>query len=273
MTIRQVVGIHGVPRSGTSWLSQLINSEPKVLMKFQPLFSYSLKDYLDENSDLNTIEKFYQLMIQNMTDKFLNMKDSEIHKNYPYFEKSNPELLVFKQVHHHYLLKHLLSTDLRLKLILIVRSPFAVLSSWKNAPKEFRLDWDFYKEWRFGELKNKDKRENYFGYAKWKEATNLFLELAEIYPERVKLVNYSDLLDDTYEHLLTIFNFIGIPEVGQQSLNFIKSSGGRNDTDPNSVYKSKKIDDEWKYMLPLEVIEKINSDSEFIKLNNIFKWV
>ena len=40
------VAIHGVPRSGTSWIGEIINSSPNVLYKFQPLFSYALKDFL-----------------------------------------------------------------------------------------------------------------------------------------------------------------------------------------------------------------------------------
>ena len=38
---KHIVGVHGVPRSGTSWLGQILNASKKVNFKFQPLFSYA----------------------------------------------------------------------------------------------------------------------------------------------------------------------------------------------------------------------------------------
>ena len=42
------IAIHSVPRSGSSWLGQILNSSLKVCFRFQPLFSYAFKDYLNE---------------------------------------------------------------------------------------------------------------------------------------------------------------------------------------------------------------------------------
>lgn len=48
----------GVPRSGTSWLSQIFNSHPSIVMRFQPLFSFGHKGRLSENSSESDIALF-----------------------------------------------------------------------------------------------------------------------------------------------------------------------------------------------------------------------
>ncbi|MDH5934310.1 hypothetical protein, partial [Vibrio splendidus] len=53
------VAIHSVPRSGSSWLGEIINSSPQVNYSFQPLFSYEFKSYLNENSSLENINNFF----------------------------------------------------------------------------------------------------------------------------------------------------------------------------------------------------------------------
>ena len=44
------VAIHGVPRSGTTWLGSIFDSSPNVIYRNQPLFSYAFKSYLSEHS-------------------------------------------------------------------------------------------------------------------------------------------------------------------------------------------------------------------------------
>ncbi len=54
------IAVHGVPRSGTSWLSEIFNSSPRVLFKYQPLFSYVLKDFLNPGSSREEIGAFFE---------------------------------------------------------------------------------------------------------------------------------------------------------------------------------------------------------------------
>ena len=56
----QYVAIHSVPRSGSTWLGQIFNSHPKVNFRYQPLFSYAFKDYLNEASSSEDIEAFFK---------------------------------------------------------------------------------------------------------------------------------------------------------------------------------------------------------------------
>ena len=127
--LSHIIGIHGVPRSGTSWLAQIVNSHPGVLFKFQPLFSYGLKNRINEMSSKEEILSFYEDMVASQ-DTFLNMKDPRIHKNYPsFFKNQHPDFLIFKQVHHHFVLENMLSKDKALKMIFVVKETFCIKKS------------------------------------------------------------------------------------------------------------------------------------------------
>ena len=77
-------------------------------------------------------------------------------------------------------LETLLKEDTDFRLVGIVRNPMATLWSWKNAPNEFKKDWNFETEWQNANLKNQGLEENFYGYMKWKEVANLF-ELLKTY--------------------------------------------------------------------------------------------
>ena len=68
------ISIHSVPRSGSSWLGQILNSSEKVCFRFQPLFSYAFKDYLSEKSSKKDIVSFFEKIAQS-DDDFLLQTD------------------------------------------------------------------------------------------------------------------------------------------------------------------------------------------------------
>ena len=72
------VAIFGVPRSGTSWLGQIMNSSPNVAYRYQPLFSYAFKDYLDEQSSAEDIQHFHEELLTT-EDEFVTQKYNIIH--------------------------------------------------------------------------------------------------------------------------------------------------------------------------------------------------
>lgn len=266
-TFQKNIGIHGVPRSGTSWLAQIFNSHPDVKLKFQPLFSYALKNAINEHSSINEILDFYTKMWSNEEDLFLNMKDPVIHRNYPKFQKSNnPKYLIFKQVHHHYVIENLLNKDKNIKFILIIRNPLAVLNSWKNAPKEFNTTWNFNEEWRYAKKKNANLKENYFGFEKWKETTLMFLKLKEKFKDKIYILSYNKLISDTPKEVELLFNFAGIGELDNQTKDFIRNSKSIHHSDHNSVFKANANDNQWKNNLPENVVHQVTEEVKKIGL-------
>ncbi|MCK5013927.1 MAG: hypothetical protein KAS66_08905 [Candidatus Omnitrophica bacterium] len=93
---KPVIAIAGVPRSGTSWLGQIIDSSPDVVYRFQPIFSYAFKDAVNIDSNREDCERFFRGIYES-TDDFLLQTDKRKAGLYPTFEKkSNPEYLAFK---------------------------------------------------------------------------------------------------------------------------------------------------------------------------------
>ena len=154
------IAIHSAPRSGSSWLGQILNSSTKVCFRFQPLFSYAFKDYLNDKSSREDIVRFFE-NIAKSSDDFLLQKDKIDNEEYPLFEKdSNLTHIIYKEVRYHNILENLLTKDKDLKVIGLVRNPFAVISSFLNSPREFRKDlgWIEVEEWKLAEKKNNNKQ-------------------------------------------------------------------------------------------------------------------
>lgn len=264
-----VVGIFGVPRSGTSWLGQIFNSSPHVAYRFQPLFSYTFKGRLSEHSKTREIENFYQELLLTHDDFILQDKNANNKKN-PFFEKQEIGHLVWKEVRYHYVIENLLKNS-DTKIIGLVRHPCAVISSWANAPKEFNSEWDILEEWFFAKNKNLDKKEEYNGYNKWKEIAFAFINFQERFSDQFQLIKYEDLNDQTEVVVRKLFDFCNI-EWQSQTDQFIKNSKSITDNDPYGIFRKNQTNNEWENKLPMAIQQVILNDPDFISLNNFFKW-
>lgn len=254
------IAIHSVPRSGSSWLGQLINSHPKVSYKYQPLFSYVFKDYLGPSSSAEDILSFFNAIMISK-DAFINQTEGVDLGLVPEFYKA--KVLThscYKEVRYHYLLDNMLMQSPDLKLILLIRNPLAVLYSWFTAPNEFRTEqgWVFEDEWFRAYKKNLDKVEEYNGYEKWKEAALLFHQLHKDYPGQVFLINYRQLLKHTKQIVEQIFDFVDL-SMHEQTLQFISASQSVHHENAYSVFKKKTHDEDWK-QLPQPIIDYIRND-------------
>lgn len=262
--------IHSVPRSGSTWLGCIFDSSEKVAYKFQPLFSYAFKDFLDCSSTTEEINDFFK-RIKNSNDEFINQIEGKKSGIIPIFDKSpEPKHIVYKEVRYHNILKNLLEKDFDLKVIGLVRNPFAVINSWLKAPREFRVDlnWEELEEWRYAAKKNLDRPEEFYGFEKWKEVTLLFEELKIKFPKQFYLLNYDDLSANLEVSVLEIFDFCSI-EMTKQTLSFLRDSQKKNNNNPYSVYK-KKTSNEWKNSLNPIIIKKIFLD---LKDSSLEKYI
>lgn len=254
------IALHSVPRSGSTWLGNIINSHPEVCFKYQPLFSYAFKGYLDEDSSLKEVNRFYDEIIKSK-DEFINQKEGIENKIIPSFIKH--EIIThtcYKEVRYHNILENLLKVDKDIKVVLLIRNPLAVLYSWYKAPKEFKPEkgWLFEEEWLNAPKKNLNKIEEFNGYSKWKEATLLFHKLNFKYPNQVVLIKYSNLIKDTPKQIEKLFDFLNL-NVPSQTLDFITSSKSVNHSDAYSVFKQKQKDTNWQF-LPKHIISYIKRD-------------
>lgn len=256
---RNIVTIAGVARSGTTWLGEILNSSPDVAYRFQPLFSYAFKDRVGINSTREEYATFLQELYAS-NDPFLLQTDKREAGILPIFSKNDsPQFLVMKKARYHYLHIRFLNYFPNLKLLAIVRNPCAVLASWMSNPKEFPIGSDPWLEWRLGACKNQCKEENFFGFYKWRESTNIFLDLQAMFPERVRVVRYEDLVENPIGVTETLFNFVGLP-FSDQTKRFLDESGKRHTDNPYAVYKNKDVKDHWKQKLDSRIVIDIEQE-------------
>lgn len=255
----QVISIAGVARSGTTWLGEIMNSSPDVAYRFQPLFSYAFKDRVGINSPPQEYEAFLSELYAS-NDAFLLQTDKREAGILPRFAKHDaPRTLVMKKARYHYLHIRFLHYVPHLKLVPIVRNPCAVLASWMANPKEFPPGSDPWTEWRFGACKNEGREENFFGFYKWRESTRIFLDLQAMFPDRVRIVRYEDLVENPVRISKALFDFVGL-DFGDQTRRFLDESGKRHTDNPYAVYKHKGVKDHWKQTLDHRIAEDIEQE-------------
>lgn len=134
------LAIFSVPRSGSSWLGEIFNSSPRTVFRFQPNFAYSFPLTLNEDSGEKAIDHFHKELLDTQ-DPFVCDKISISSKEKEGFPKKNPNKLIWKETHFVFLAEILLKNS-DTKVIGLVRSPFATVSSWLKIPKEFDPNWN-----------------------------------------------------------------------------------------------------------------------------------
>ncbi|WP_415895617.1 sulfotransferase domain-containing protein [Neptuniibacter sp. PT34_22] len=254
------VAIHGVPRSGTTWIGEIINSSPCSIYKYQPLFSYKHKGFLTPESSTDRINSFFELLTK-CDDSFTGQTEQRLKGTLPRFKKKQISHIVYKEVRYHHILENLLQKTENLKLVLIIRNPLSVINSWLKAPREFRNDlgWLVEEEWQYADKKNLKKPEEFYGYERWKEATNLFLKLKAKSHDRVHIITYSQFLKSPKTETKKLFSFLDLSYSDQTEL-FLQDSTIKMNKDPYSVYKSDQSDNSWITELPSYIVEFIKSD-------------
>lgn len=254
-----IVTIAGVARSGTTWLGEILNSSPDVAYRFQPLFSYTFKNRVGINSSREEYELFLQELYAS-DDPFLLQTEKRETGVLPAFSKNDtPTVLVMKKARYHYLHIRFLNYFSNLKLLAIVRNPCAVLASWMSNPKEFPDGNTPWSEWRLGACKNQCKEENFFGFYKWRESTNIFIDLEATFPDRVRVVRYEDLIQNPISITESLFHFIDL-QFGEQTRCFLHESSSRHTDNPYSVYKNKEVRDSWKNKLDPRIVKDIEQE-------------
>lgn len=264
------VAIHSVPRSGSTWLGSIFDSHSEVLYKFQPLFSYAFKEALTVDSTKEEIENFFN-ELANSKDDFLDQSEAKLKGIVPEFEKRGPSCIVYKEVRYHYIIETLLKEHDSVKVVGLVRNPLSVISSWLNAPKEFRKDlgWSVEDEWKNAPKKNLGKDEEFNGYEKWKEVALIFHELKTKFPNRFYLLEYSQLLKRPIESVEKLFEFTGL-EMQKSTIDFLLNSTGKSTDDAYGVYKEKSKDNQWENNLPQNIISYIIRD---LKNTNLEQYI
>lgn len=231
-----VIGLHGAPRSGTTWIAQIFNSAPEVAFRFQPFFAYAFRPRVDAARTPEDLDAVLRDIAVTEDDFILQRGERRLAERELAFEKAAPQRLAYKEVRYHHLLPMLMRIP-RFTGVGIVRNPFDVLSSWANAPREFDAGWDFAAEWRWAGAKNGGRVEEFYGYEGWKRAARTFEQMAAEHPGRFHILDYDAVVRDPAAEMAALFERLGL-SFGAQTQAFIKSSTSTPDSDPYGVFRS-----------------------------------
>lgn len=247
------IAIFGCPRSGTSYLGQILNYSEKVTYRYQPLWSYEFKDFFfkkkinDKNVKLFH-EKLYQAKSSYVLTSLRNTKKKLTH-------------LVWKEVRYHNIIKKLLKTHQLNNIIYIFRKPEAVINSWYDAPGEFKKNWNIYNEYFYAKKINK-KKYDYYGLFKWIKSGKEILKLNN---KKIIFICYEDLEKNPSKLIKKLFSKININYTKKINI-FINKTKKRTSLEQYSIYKKKS-----KMKLPIEIYSKIIKNKKASKIYNNLK--
>jgi hypothetical protein len=256
-----VLSVHGAPRSGTSWLGQILNSHPAVAYRYQPLFAWAYRGRLTPDSTREEVHGLLADWLATQDDFVLQRGAARLGPTPEFAEKDRaPSLLVTKMVRYHHLLPVLFAHVPGLRVVGIVRHPCAVVSSFLRTPREWRAEWDADREWRSAPSKNQGRSEEYYGFERWKQLTERFLELAVEHPGGFLGVRYEALVADPLRQTERIFAFAGL-EVGPQTRAFLETSrSGRDLSHDHGVFKHPQVVNRWRDELDERIRHEIEEE-------------
>lgn len=262
--------IAGMPRSGTTWLSQIFASSPDVRLKFCPLFSYEFKNALDENSSAEDWDKLF-LAVYQTNSEYLDQNYLRKKGLVPTFidKRENPPHLFIKSTRYHNLVPQSLKLNNQIRFIHIVRNPCATIYSWLTNPNEFPQHADPMREWRTGRCRKNGPGE-FWGFDDWKKVTTQALQLVKLYPYRFKILRYEDLVQDTRQYTKEIFDYFEIP-YEKQTDDFIELSRSKHDDNKRSVFKNANLIEDWSRMLDPSVISTCLEELKGTELEQFLK--
>lgn len=252
----QVILLTGMPRSGTSWLSQIFDSSPLVRFRLSPLFSYEFKNSLNEDA---TPEEWATLLqrVYAANNDFMNQTQRRNTGQYPTFllKETAPPVLVIKDTRFHNLTLPMLKHVADLKVVSIVRHPCGAIHSWLTASREFPAQANPLQEWRTGQCRKTGYGE-FWGFEDWKAVTRLHLELAATMPEKFIIQRYEDLTKNASEETRKLFSFCGIT-CDTQTEEFLYRSQQESIEGEYAVFKKPETAERWRNELQSEVRDAI----------------
>lgn len=256
--INAPVFLLGMPRSGTTWLSQIFEYSPEVIVRLSPNYSYPLKNMLDENSTRADWERQLAAALDT-DDPFMTQNWRREKGELDWIEKdARVRQLVIKDTRFHELYLRGMELLPSSKCLFVVRHPCGHLNSWRKS-KEFPEGCDFRAEWRNGSCRKAEGPGEYWGFEDWKKITRLVLSAERKTPDRIKVFRYEDLVKETIRISEDLFNFVGLGLTSEVQ-DFLARSHARHDPNVFSVFRSPEVVDSWRYEFPEDITVEILSE-------------
>ncbi len=251
----------GMPRSGTTWLSQVFESSPDFVVRLSPPYAYAFRGQVTKASSPEDWRAMLSAAIESR-DRFVTQDWRRDTGELGAFNKdpARATRLAVKDTRFHDLYAAAMAALPAAKLVYIVRHPAAALWSWRNC-KEFPAEAKFEDEWRNGQCRKREGEGEYWGFDDWATLSAAYLDAAKAAPDRYHVVRYEDLVRRGAETAETLFAFCDMP-MRPETLAFLKDSQTRFDPRPYSVFKGGKSNDAWRSGFPEDILSVIEDETQ-----------
>jgi len=249
----------GMPRSGTTWLSQVFEAHPHVRVRLSPNFSYELKDRLHLQSSPSDWEAVLTKASESV-DPFLTQDWRRERGDLPrHASKKTAHRLVVKDTRYFSVYRAGMKQLPKAKCLYVVRHPGAVLNSWMESA-EFPEGASIEEQWRSGACRKEGGKGEFWGFEDWCLETRRFLKLQMVDPEHYRVFSYEQAVRKPEAVFKDLFAFIGIP-FHPAVLEFVERSHAVHIRDPYSVFKDpKRVLDGWKDSFPSSLLDVIHEE-------------
>jgi hypothetical protein len=253
------VWLSGMPRSGTTWLGQVIAAHPDARLKHCPLFSYEFKGRCNEFSTRADWQSFLGEVYETRGE-FLDQEHLRSKGLVPHFEQKNaaPGVLAIKSNRFHHLSHRIVELLPEVRWVAIVRHPCATIHSWLSNPTEFPSGADVGSEWRSGRCRKTAVGE-FWGFDDWVQVTLGQIQMASAFPDRVRLLRYEAIDRFPQEGVARLFSFLGLSEHPQVT-DFVRASKSSHSSNHRSVFKAPANSSRWRLELEPSIQAEIEGE-------------
>jgi len=248
------------PRSGGTWLAELLNCIPHSLLIDEPLnltnnralekLNFSWRQYIPENTDWNEAKTYFQHLF---SGKKIDHKYSKLN-----FSSLKAKSLIFKFIRAKGLLPFILKNfEFKYRPIVLLRNPYAIMASLKN---HHAFNYKF-REFEIPDSRYMDFLENDLAFLKslktneeqqlaWWCINNSILK--ESSSKDWILLNYEDLITNFTESMKLIFSNWSLPIPDSLWQNQFRVSSSSNKTE---ITTDNQLNG-WKHQLSKEEIDR-----------------
>ena len=250
----------GMPRSGTTWLSQIFESSPDFIVRLSPNYSWPLKNHLNLSSSREEwISSFSAALTTD--DEFMTHNFRRVTGELTTFSPRSMQTvkrLAIKDTRFHDLYQRCMELFSEAQTIYLVRHPGGVLNSWWRS-KEFPATASFADEWRGGACRKIEGPGEYWGFDDWCSLTAHYSTLEKQAPERFRVCRYEELVRNPAQVSSELFEFAGCT-LHPDTRAFLRDSQSRHDDRTYAVFKNPSVADRWRSELPEDVQETIRAE-------------
>jgi len=279
---RSTIFISGMGRSGTTWLSNVINYNNSYRDIFEPFFPYNVKEasifkYLHYiHPDTYDIE--LQTSAKNILSGKIRNQWTDVNINKFFYTKR-----IIKDIRTNLMLGWLKNIRPNMPTILIIRSPYSVIDSYKQ------LGWGIEaggKKSDFERIKEQEDlfvdfpvikdicgsigKKEYIEQLAFQWCVMNYVPLKQLSEGNYILIHYEDLLLRPENILIDIFKYLKLKVDLSQILERIERPSVTNYRNINFNTNKNKLIEKWKISLSKSEIEKINIIINKFDLNHLY---